>query len=135
MQRNCISAIYVMGTDAIFNDGKAPVLQTSVPTTGFIGASASGKIVLTYDKKVQIAEGTTAILGDKILTPSITGKTITFSYSGLSYHTDYTVTLAGNTVSDLSGNVQSSVVSLNFKTMERTAVIKSLYDIVVDGTG
>jgi uncharacterized repeat protein (TIGR02543 family) len=129
-----ISAIYVMGTDAIFNDGKAPILQTSVPATGSAGASASGKIVLTYDKKVQIAEGTTAILGDKILTPSITGKTITFSYSGLSYNTDYTFTLAGNTVSDLSGNVQSSPVSLNFKTMERTAVTKSLYDFVVDGT-
>jgi uncharacterized repeat protein (TIGR02543 family) len=129
-----ISAIYVMGTDAIYNDGKAPVLQTSVPATGATGASASGKIVLTYDKKVQIVDGTIATLRDKILTPSITGKIITFSYSGLSYNTDYVFTLPGNTVSDLSGNIQTSAVSINFKTMERTAVTKSLYDFVVDGT-
>lgn len=129
-----ITAIYVMGTDSIYNDGKAPVLLSSVPAAGSTGASASGKIVLTYDKKVKIASGTTATLGGKTLDPVVTGKSITFSYSGLSYNTAYTFTLPGNTVSDLVDNVQASAVSVSFTTMQRTPVTKALYDFVVDGT-
>jgi pectin methylesterase-like acyl-CoA thioesterase len=144
-----ISAIYVMGTDAIFNDGKAPVLQSSVPGTDATNASASGKIVLTYDKKVQIAadaKGTicevlvtgtskTSVDGTaKTLTPVVTGKTITFSYSGLKYGCNYAFILPGNVVSDLSGNVQKEPVGIGFTTMQRTAVTKALYDFIVDGT-
>jgi pectin methylesterase-like acyl-CoA thioesterase len=131
-----ISKIFVMATATTFNDGVAPVLQSSVPAEGATGASASGKIVLTFDEKVALVDATvTASLGDKALVPALSGKTITFPYTGLDYNTVYTFKLAKNTVSDMAGNIQTDSIVLHFTTMVRPSVTKKMFDFVVGVDG
>ena len=130
-----LSAVYITGTRAAVNDGLAPSLSSSVPTSNGTGASATGKVVLNFSKNVQVAGGTTATLGSKTLSPTVSGKTITFSYSGLNYNTSYTFTLAAGTVSDAFGNTLSSPVSFSFTTMTRPAVTKKAFDFVVGVNG
>lgn len=130
-----LSTIYVYGTTAFVNDGVAPVLVSSVPASNGSGASATGKIVLTFDEKIQLANGTTATLGTKTLNPVLAGKTLTFSYTGLDYNTAYTFTLPANTVSDMGGNTLTSAVSIGFTTMTRPLVTKRGFDFVVGVDG
>lgn len=133
---NAISAIYILGTTKILDDGTAPRLVSTVPAAGATNASANGRVVLTFDEKVQLASGTTATLSGKTLEGTVAGKVITFPYSNLDYATSYTFTLPANTVSDLAGNTLADAISLTFTTMTKPAVDKKLYDFVIpdDGT-
>ncbi|MBP6758277.1 MAG: T9SS type A sorting domain-containing protein [Flavobacterium sp.] len=130
-----ISAIYVLGSKAIVNDGIAPVLTSSVPANAATGASSSGKIVLNFDEKIQITAGTTATLGSKTLTPEVFGKTISFPYTALDYNTNYTFTLAGSKVSDLSGNTLTTPISFSFTTLSKPTVTKKRYNFIVGVDG
>ncbi|MBN2698869.1 MAG: Ig-like domain-containing protein, partial [Bacteroidales bacterium] len=130
-----ISAIYVTGTPEIVNDGTAPLLVSTVPVDDATGVTATGKVVLTFDEKVQIAENTTATLGSFELIPVVIGRTITFSYVGLDYNTEYTFTLAGGTVADLSGNTLSDPISVTFTTLDKPIVTKKAYDFIVGRDG
>ena len=134
---NAIAMVFFTGTQQMADDDVPPVLVSTVPANETTGTSASGKIVLTFDEKVQMAEGAKGFLnGDIELTPVVTGKTITFSYSGLSYSSSYEFTLEEGVVSDLSGNIYDEVISILFSIMDRPAIAKGLYDWVVptDGT-
>ena len=134
---NAIAMVFFTGTQQMADDDVPPVLVSTVPANETTGTSASGKIVLTFDEKVQMAEGAKGFLnGDIELTPVVTGKTITFSYSGLSYSSSYEFTLEEGVVSDLSGNTYDEVISILFSIMDRPAIAKGLYDWVVptDGT-
>ncbi len=130
-----ISNIFVTANASTYNDGVAPVLSSSVPAASSTGASTTGKVVLNFDEKVQITSGTTATLGSKNLTATVSGKTITFAYTGLDYNTQYTFTLATNTVSDLGGNTLTSPVTFSFTTMNRPVVTKKAFDFVVGVDG
>ncbi len=132
-----ISNIFLTATASIYNDGKAPALTSSIPTSSTVNASATGKVVLTFDKKVMLAAGTTVVatLGDKQITPAVSGQTISFPYSGLEYTKQYTFTLPANSVSDLSGNILASSITITFTTMTRPAVAKKLFDFVVGVDG
>ncbi|NCB83579.1 MAG: pectin esterase [Bacteroidia bacterium] len=130
-----ISGIYVFGNKEVPNDGIAPVLLSSIPANNGINASATGKIVLNFDEKVQIVTGTKATLDTKELTPIISGKTITFPYTGLEYNKEYTFTLPANTVSDLTGNTLTTPISIKFSTMSRPVVTKKVFDFVVGKDG
>ncbi|MFA9390870.1 MAG: pectinesterase family protein [Prolixibacteraceae bacterium] len=126
-----ISAIYITGTATIFNDGTAPVLSKSVPAKNATGASATGKVVLTFDEKVKITESVSATLGDQTLVPSVSGKTITFAYSGLDYDMDYTFSLLGNVIADLAGNALTTPITIKFHTMAHPTVVKKNFDFIV----
>ncbi len=132
----CIADIYILGTAKLINDGKAPVLLSSVPANGSTNASANGKIVLTFDEKVKVAEGAKADLSGILLSPVVSGKTVMFEYKGLSYSTDYTFTLPANSISDLTDNAIAEAVTIQFATKTRPTIAKALYDFVVpiDGT-
>jgi hypothetical protein len=130
-----ISGIYVTATATILNDGVAPVLVSSLPANAGTGASATGKVVLTFDEKVQIAEGTTATLGSKTLTPVVSGKAITFAYTGLDFNTAYSFNLPANTVSDLGNNTLTSAVTFQFTTMNKPTVTKKTFDFIVGVDG
>lgn len=130
-----ISGIYVFGNKEVPNDGIAPVLVSSVPANNGTGASTTGKVVLNFDEKVQIAGGTKATIGSKEISPVVSGKTITFPYTGLDYNTSYTFTLAAGQVSDLSGNTMTTPVSIAFTTISRPTVTKKTFDFVVGVDG
>ena len=129
---NTLAMFFITGTPKLVDDPVAPALTSSVPAEGATGASASGKIVLNFDKKVQVVEGTKAKLGALELTPAVSGKVITFDYKGLEYSTQYTFTLPANTVKNLTGATLAEAITINFTTMTRPTVTKGLYDAVVE---
>ncbi|MCD8290532.1 MAG: pectinesterase family protein [Prevotella sp.] len=132
-----IAEIYITGTEQLVDDGTAPELVSSVPEEGATTASANGKIVLTFDEKVKVtSDDVTATLGDMELTPTVSGKTVMFTYKGLEYATDYTFTLPGNSISDLTDNAIEDDIVINFTTKTKPTVTKKLYDFIVpdDGT-
>ena len=133
---NAIGAIYVLGTPKVYDDGTAPKLVGTVPAENDTTASANGKIVLTFDEKVQLKSDAVATLGTETLEGAVAGKVITFPYRSLNYATTYTFTLPGNTVSDLAGNTLADAITLTFTTREKPIVEKKLYDFVIpdDGT-
>lgn len=131
-----LAQIYITGTAKLFDDDTAPVLQSQVPAAGATNASANGKIVLTFDEKVKLTESAKATLNGQELTGTVSGKTITFAYKGLSYATEYTFALAAGSVADLTDNAIQSDITFSFTTKEKPAVTKALYDFIVptDGT-
>ena len=130
-----ISDIYITGTAQLVNDGKAPVLVSTVPAEGATNASANGKIVLTFDEKVKLTDNATATLGTQKIEGAVSGKTITFAYKGLNYATAYTFTLAAGSVADLTDNATDQAIVLNFTTKTKPAVTKALYDFIVPTDG
>lgn len=130
-----ITDIYITGTAQLVNDGKAPILVSTVPAEGATNASANGKIVLTFDEKVKLTDNATATLGTQKIEGAVSGKTITFAYKGLNYATAYTFTLAAGSVADLTDNATDQAIVLNFTTKTKPAVTKALYDFVVPTDG
>ena len=147
---NTLAMFFITGTPKLVDDGVAPVLLSSVPADGATDASATGRIVLTFDERVEVMENYAWAIfnnmtflrehpdagGAFAVPPTVSGKTITYEYKGLDYGTDYRVTIPGGTISDFSGNTLKDAIVINFTTMARPAVNKKLYDFVVpdDGT-
>ncbi len=134
---NAIGAIYITGTPQIVDDGKAPALQSTVPAADATNVTANGKVVLTFDEKVKLTDKANATLNGQTLEGgAVSGKTVTYTYKGLSYSTKYTFTLAAGSVADLTNNAIDTDITVNFTTKEKPAVEKALYDFVVptDGT-
>lgn len=130
-----ITDIYITGTAQLVNDGKAPVLVSTVPAEGATNASANGKIVLTFDEKVKLTDNAAATLGTEKIEGTVSGKTITFAYKGLNYATAYIFTLAAGSVADLTDNATDQAIVLNFTTKTKPAVTKALYDFIVPTDG
>lgn len=130
-----ITNIYITGTAQLVNDGKAPVLVSTIPAEGATNASANGKIVLTFDEKVKLTDNAAATLGTQKIEGAVSGKTITFAYKGLNYATAYTFTLAAGSVADLTDNATDQAIVLNFTTKTKPAVTKALYDFIVPTDG
>lgn len=131
----CLGATWIIGTAQFINDGEAPKLLSTVPAEGADNASANGKIVLTFDEKVKVADNAAATLGAQTLKPTVSGKTVIFEYKGLDYSTGYTFNLPANTVADLGDNYLAEPVAINFTTKTRPAVTKALYDFIVPDNG
>ena len=127
---------YIIGTAKLIDDGTAPALVSSVPAEGATGASANGKVVLNFNEKIKLTSSARAAIGDTELVPTVSGKTVMCEYKGLDYSTDYTFTLYAGSVSDLTDNVITSDIVINFQTKVKPAVTKALYDFIVptDGT-
>lgn len=130
-----IAGIYITGTAQLVNDGKAPVLVSTIPAEGATNASANGKIVLTFDEKVKLTDHAAATLGTAKIEGTVSGKTITFAYKGLNYATAYTFKLAAGSVADLTDNATNQAIVLNFTTKTKPAVTKALYDFIVPTDG
>ena len=131
-----IAGIFITGTQEYIDDGVAPKLVSTVPAEGATNASANGRIVLNFDEKVKVKEGTKGTLSGQELEPQVSGKTVMFEYKGLDYSTRYTFTLPANTVSDMTDNLITEDITVNFTTMTRPVVTKAMFDFIVpdDGT-
>lgn len=142
---NTLAMFFITGKPKLIDDGKAPMLVSTIPANGATGASATGKIVLTFDEKVKVAEGKMAYVAIPLptgsdesevvyqqLSPVVSGKTVTFEYKGLEYGWQYDFVLEGNSVSDLTDNFIQNDINLSFTIMERPAIKKGAYDAVVE---
>lgn len=130
-----LGATYVIGTAKLVDDGTAPVLVSSVPADKATSVSANGKVVLTFDEKVMLTENAKATLGNLVLKPVASGKTVICEYKGLDYSTDVQFTLYGGSVADLTGNAIKEDINISFQTKVKPAVTKALYDFVVPADG
>lgn len=130
-----IAEIYIFGKTNFVNDGIAPTLVSSVPAENASGASTTGKVVLTFDEKIQVNSQAAALLNGNYIKPTVSGKTLTFAYSGLNYNTEYTFDLGENNVSDLGGNLLNNKINFKFTTMNRPVVVKKAFDFVVGVDG
>lgn len=130
-----VAEIYVTADVEQGDDHQAPVLVASIPANNDEGVSATGSIILTFDEKVVLGEGD-ATLGGEVLTPTVSGKTVVYPYSGLKYNEAYDFVLPAGAITDRSGNAYEGV-NIHFVTMERKQPAARLYDAVVaqDGTG
>ena len=140
---NALAMFFITGTPKLIDDGKAPALVSSVPAEDATGASATGKIVLTFDERVKLTNEAKAELcavlptdgasqGETIrLTPVVSGKTITFEYKGLEYSTEYGFILSAGSVADMTDNTLNEDIIIHFTTMTRPSVTKAFYDEVV----
>ena len=137
---NTLAMFFITGNPKLVDDGKAPELVNTVPAAGATGVSATGKVVLTFDERVKLADDAVAYVNNiniKSLTQNptkgtVVGKTITFEYKGLEYSTEHTFVLAANTVSDLTDNFLKEPIEVSFTTMDRPSVDKKMYDYVVE---
>ena len=137
---NALAMFFITGTAKLIDDGQAPVLVSSVPAEGATGVSASGKIVLTFDERVKLADGAVAYVNNtyiKSITQNptkgtVNGKTITFEYKGLEYDTPHRFVLSAKAVADLTDNYIAEDIVINFTTMARPTVAKGIYDAVVE---
>lgn len=130
-----ITNIFVTGTMKLIDDGVAPVIVSTVPVTGAVGSSASGRVVLNFDEKVKLTSNAKATLNGEELELSVTGKSVAAAYKNLAYATEYTFKLAAGSVSDLTDNAMADDVTIVFTTMTRPTVEKALYDFVVPDDG
>ena len=126
-----ISAIYITGTEFGIPPADPPQLLSSLPVNNAEEISATGRIVLAFDSKVKMADDAVATLGNKILAPTVSGKTITFPYMGLDYNTTYTFTLPANSVSNLFDNVVKEDIVIRFTTIAPPPVTPGMYDAIV----
>ena len=136
---NTLAMFFITGTPKLVDDGTAPVLVSTVPANGATGVSASGKIVLTFDERVKLADNAKGMMsvdngaaGTWLVEPTVSGKTVTFEYKGLEYNTKFNFSIAGQSISDLTDNYMTDAIELSFTTMARPTVDKKLYDKVVD---
>ena len=127
-----VGNVYVLGESEVEADETAPVVTATIPVNGATGVSSSGVITISFDEKIEAAEGADdASLNGEPLTPSWSKSSVSFSYSGLDYNTEYTLMLPANYVQDKSGNRYAEALTVTFTTMDRPVVSKSDYDAVV----
>lgn len=130
-----LAEVIVYGEDDAATDTQAPKLLSSSPAQSSNTASASGNIVLTFDKKIKQGTGS-ATLNGKELEGVFGSKTVSFAYAGLNYGEECTFTLPAGVVVDKVGNSFEGL-TLKFNVMERPRPTAKTFDAVVaqDGTG
>ena len=127
-----VGNVYILGDAIVEADETAPVVTSTIPANDATGISATGKITITFDERIESANSNGAVtLGEKTLQPEWSSRSVSFNYSQLDYGTPYTFTMPANYVQDKSGNKYAEAVIINFTTMQRPTVTKALYDQVV----
>ena len=125
--------VYVLGTAEVEADEVAPVVTTLMPADGATGVSASGRISISYDERIEAAGDATAdaTLNGKPLTAQWSNRSVSFDYFNLDYGQSYTFTLPAGYVQDRSGN-KGSEVTLTFTVMQRQQPEARTFDAIVD---
>ena len=107
-------------------DETAPTLSSSSFDGATTGYTSAFNATYTFSENVTL-EGSFSISpnsGVTIGTPSVKGAVITVPISGLTYGTNYTITLPAGGVEDAAGNALESAVEKVFSTMATPAVTK-----------
>lgn len=123
------------GADA--DDTTAPTLESTLPTANATDIATSGSVILSFNEDIALAEGAYGMLDGEKIVPTITGSKAIFAYSALNFSSDYTFTLAANSITDIAGNKYDQAISIAFTTAARQQPSAKLYDAIVakDGTG
>ena len=132
-----VGNVYILGDAVVEEDTQAPVVTATIPANNATGVSATGKITISFNERIESANSNGAVtLGNQTLAPTWSNRSVSFDYAGLDYNTEYTFQMPANYVQDRSGNHYAEAVSITFTTMARPTVTKAMYDFIVpdDGT-
>jgi len=127
-----VGNVYILGKAVVEADEQAPVVTGTIPANQATGVSATGKITISFDERIESANSNGAVtLGSQVLQPTWSSRSVSFDYSQLDYGTTYTFNMPANYVQDKFGNKYAEAVTITFTTMERPTVTKTLYNKVV----
>ena len=132
-----VGNVFVLGEALVLADEVAPQMIATIPANNATGVSATGRITISFDERIQPVEGAemaTLMAADGSLVnivPSWSNRSVSFDYSSLDYNAQYIFTLPANFVQDLSGNKDAMQHTIVFNTMDRPVVYKAMYDFVV----
>ncbi|MBR4275547.1 MAG: Ig-like domain-containing protein [Prevotella sp.] len=138
-----IGNVYVLGEAIVEADETAPVVTGRVPDDNATNVSATGKITISFDEKIEAGSDNGIATLTKVgatesvsITPAWSNRSVSFSYSGLEYGASYVFSMPAGYVQDKSGNLYASAENITFTVMERPTVTKAMYDFIVpdDGT-
>ena len=136
-----VGNVFILGTAAVAADDEAPVITATVPADHATGISATGRITISFNERIEAVAGAAAATlkasdGSPVgITPAWSNRSVSFDYSALDYSTEYTFTLPANYVQDLSGNKLAEEKSIVFTTMQRPTIAKGMYDFIVPDNG
>ena len=139
-----VGNVYVIGTAEVTADDVAPVVTATLPIDGATEVSATGRITISFDERIQpgkangeatLRPAVVSTSAENVdITPTWSSRSVSFSYMGLAYGMQYTFTLPAGYVQDRSGNAAEGL-TLTFTTMDRQQPAARLYDAVVDPKG
>lgn len=131
-----VGNVYVLGDAVVEEDTQAPVIIATIPADNATGVSATGKITISFNERIESTNSDGAVtLGSQVLTPTWNSKSVSFDYSMLDYNSSYTFSMPANYVQDRSGNKYAEPVVVTFTTMNRPTVTKANYDFIVPDMG
>ena len=125
-----VGNVYVLGEAVVVADEAAPRVTATIPVSQATGVSATGRVTISFDERIQAVEDAEAatLTADGglpvAITPEWSSRSVSFSYNGLNYNTQYTFRMPANYVQDNSGNKLAETVTLVFTTMNRPTVEK-----------
>ena len=130
-----VGNVYVMGDAIVVPDEEAPVITATIPANNATGVSATGKITISFNEKIQPGQSNgLATLNGQPIDPTWSNRSVSFNYASLEYNTQYTFQMPAGYVQDKSGNQLANEVNITFTTMNRPNVTKGSYDAVVSTT-
>lgn len=130
-----LAEVIIFGEEDSGSDTKAPTLLSTSPAKDSQTASASGNIVLMFDKKIKRGHGE-ATLNGKTLDAMFGSKTVSFAYANLNYGQECTFVVPAGAITDKNGNAFEGT-TIKFNIMERPRPTAKTFDAIVaqDGTG
>ena len=130
-----VGNVYVLGEAEVVADEEAPVVTATIPANNATGVSATGKITISFNEKIQPGQSNgLATLNGQPIDPTWSNRSVSFNYASLEYNTQYTFQMPAGYVQDKSGNQLANEVNITFTTMNRPTVTKTAYDQVVSTT-
>jgi len=127
-----VGNVYVLGTAEVAEDAVAPVVTSTIPANNATGVSATGKITISFDERIEQGKANgVATLNGKPLEAQWSSRSVSFDYFNLAYGQAYTFLMPAGFVQDRSGN-QAEAVGLTFTVMERQQPAARTFDAIVD---
>lgn len=132
-----VGNVFVLGKAEVEEDSEAPVVSSMLPADNATGVSASGRITISYNERIEagatdLKVSLTAADGTSVsITPAWSNRSVSFDYFALAYGETYTFSMPAGFVQDRSGN-KAAAVTLSFTVMERVQPAARTFDAIVD---
>jgi len=127
-----VGNVYVLGAAEVVADEEAPVAISLIPAKEATGVSATGRITVSYNERIQAGKtnGMPTLNGTE-LSAQWSSRSVSFDYFNLAYGQTYTFTMPEGFVEDKSGN-KAAALTLTFTVMERQKPAARTFDAIVD---
>jgi uncharacterized protein YlzI (FlbEa/FlbD family) len=117
-------------------DTKAPVLVSQNINNNDVLPIINGYITLRFDEAVKLSSTANATLNGQNAKLKIENNVfVSHFFYGLAYESNHTFVLKANSVEDVSGNKNTSDITISFATGKKAIVAKKVFDFVVGVNG